>query len=413
MNENLPPPSSTQPSGEWFPSLLFIAGLGSYFLLLYTVRDIINPYVACAIAAFLLFPLRHGAHARRMLWAVVLTAVLWIAYDVSAILEPFLVAFLFAFLCDPLVTRLSRRIPRWISAALILLVLVGFAVMVGMFIIPPVIGQVEQLTRNVVYTAQNLSTWYTGGGLSALLQSFNVPEDRAKSFLADQVAPHVQEILGVMFAAILQFLASGVYSMGKLINIVLLPFLGFYLLKDFPEIKAAVKRLLTAFHAPATAVHALKDIDALVSSFFRAQVLVACITGTLAGTIFYFTGVPYAFLLGLMIAILDVIPYFGLFANMTITTMVVLLAPDPSFSRVVLVIGVLLGLNLLEANVIAPRILGQQVGLHPVAIILSIFVFAHEFGIVGLLVAVPTTAVLTYIVRLWLKNRAAKMADHG
>lgn len=390
-----------------FAPLLFAAGIGALALLLYTVREIANPFVACGLALFVLYRLRRETYARPLLWAALMITAIWVVYDVSAILVPFAIAFLFAFLFDPLVTRLAPRVPRWVSALCILVVIISIAVTAGMFLVPPVILQLQDLTRSASTLVSSLSFWFSEGGLSNLLRSVNLPEAQVKSFVGDQIAPRAQAILATAFNAVLQFVSSGTYLLGQIVNIVLMPFLGFYLLKDFPALRAAAHKFLIAIKAPSQSLQALADIDALVSAYLRGQLFVASITGALAAIIFSFGGVPYAILLGLMIAVLDVVPYVGLIANITFSCIVVLLGPEPSAPKVMFVAGVILALNLLETNVIAPRIIGQRVGLHPVVIILSIFVFAHVLGLVGLLIAVPTTAVAGYLVRAWLNARVS------
>lgn len=412
-DQQIPSPERTPAPVNRYAIVLFCAAVLLFGVLVYTVREIVNPFVIMAACVLILYPMRRERYARRLLWAAVLFTGAWVVYDVSAILVPFLIAFLFAYLFDPLVTKLSARFPRWVITLAVVLALIGVFVTIGMFLIPLAFSQVYQLLHSVVSLAQQIAGWYEQGGLSDVLRRVNLPEDKIKSFLGDQLAPRVQLVLESVFGAVLQFLTSVSFVLGQVVNIVLMPFLGFYLLKDFPAIRAGAKRVLVAFNAPPAIITSIGDIDGIVNAYARGQLIVGCITGALAAGIFTIGGVPYAILLGLMIAVLDVVPYVGLLANIAISVLVVELSGEPSLWMGIYAVGVLLGLNILEVNVIAPRIIGKRVGLPPVLLILSIFIFAHEFGIIGVLIAVPVSAVVAYIIRVWLDARVKRSAGNA
>ena len=124
----------------------------------------------------------------------------------------------------------------------------------------------------------------------------------------------------------------------------------------------------------------------------------ACIMGTATWLLLWTVGVDYALILGLATGVLNIIPYFGFIVSLVLGILVAFFDPDP-FMTVVKVLSIYIALNVLEASFISPRIVGSQVGLHPVWVILSLLVFFHFFGFIGLIVAVPLTAVGSILVQ--------------
>lgn len=403
---------SKDPSTSRFSQILYGAAVLAFLLLMYTVRDIVNPFAVGAVTMFLAYPLRREAYARRLLWAAGLVTLGWGLYDVREVLAPFVLAFVLAFLFDPVVTRVSSRVPRWVSALVIMLTIIGVAVLIGAFVIPPLFAQLDQLLRGISTIVNSASSWYSQGGLADLLVALRVPEDRVQAFIAEQLSPRLQSVLQTTMVAVLSFIANASSVIGQIVNVVLVPVLGFYLLKDFSVIRSSVKKFLTTMDVSPVASRSITEIDRLLSAYLRGQLLVAVIIGTLAAIIFSIAGVPYAFVLGLVIAVLDVVPYVGLIASIGFSLAVVLLGPAPTIGMMVFVFAVTIVLHMLETYVIAPRIIGGRVGLHPVAIILSVFVFAHELGFLGLVIAVPASAVVAHLVRTWIAQRS-QAVKHG
>jgi predicted PurR-regulated permease PerM len=110
-------------------------------------------------------------------------------------------------------------------------------------------------------------------------------------------------------------------------------------------------------------------------------------------------------MLGMIAGILSIIPYVGLFISLSLSIIVALFSGEPTWLRVIYVLITYGFLQILEASVLSPYILGKQVGLHPVLLILSLLVFGFFAGFVGLLIAVPSTALIILTVKLWLNRK--------
>ncbi len=373
-------------------------------LLFFTVRNLLHPFIVAAFAVYFWYPFRAHKAARRILTTIFIVAIGYGIYDVWSVLVPFAIAFVFAFLFDPLVTRFEGRVPRWLMSLVVLLVFIGAIGLLGAFIIPPLFSQVDLLLRNISSALGSATAWYQQGGLADLLRTLNVPEEQVQWFLSTQLSPRLQSILGTSLQALLAFLSGTSVLLGQIINMVLVPILSYYLLKDFPEIRGGIKRWLVRLHVTEEEMQLVIDTDEILSSYFRGQLMVAMIIGGLAAILFGVFGIPYAFVLGLIIGVLDVIPYVGLIASLALSVLVVLFSSVPTVSSLIIVAAVTLGLHALETYVIAPRIMGKRLGLPPVILILSLFVFAHLFGFLGLLVAVPTSALIAHLLRIWYKR---------
>jgi predicted PurR-regulated permease PerM len=167
----------------------------------------------------------------------------------------------------------------------------------------------------------------------------------------------------------------------------------FYLLKDFPSISA---RFYQAFPEGRrdTVRSLIARIDGVLGGYFRGAVIVAIIQGTISALALWLMGVNYALVLGVMTAILNFIPYVGLVISLVVASMVALFSGEPVLTKVAGVVVLYLSQKLLEATVLGPKIIGPQVGLHPVVLILCLMVFGYFLGFIGLLIAVPATALL-------------------
>jgi predicted PurR-regulated permease PerM len=132
---------------------------------------------------------------------------------------------------------------------------------------------------------------------------------------------------------------------------------------------------------------------------------VAIIQGTIAAIGLWIIGVKYALVLGIMTGILDFIPYVGLITSLVVSCIVALFSGDPVLVKIAAVVILYLAQKLLEATVLGPKIIGTQVGVHPVLLILCLLVFGYFLGFVGLLIAVPATALILAALNEWELRR--------
>ena len=146
-------------------------------------------------------------------------------------------------------------------------------------------------------------------------------------------------------------------------------------------------------------------IDEIMGRYVRGAVLVAIIQGVISASVLALIGVRYALVLGLMTGVLNFIPYIGLVTSLVVASIVALFSGGPVWTKVLAVVILYLSQKLLEATVLGPKIIGPQVGLHPVVLILCLLLFGYFLGFVGLLIAVPATALLLSALEAWEARR--------
>jgi len=133
--------------------------------------------------------------------------------------------------------------------------------------------------------------------------------------------------------------------------------------------------------------------------------MVACLQGILVAVVFSIVGIKYSLMLGVIAAVLDLVPYFGLIVTMVVAAIVAAFSGPPILPKVLFALGFIETLRIFETMYLSPKIVGSKVGLHPLIVIFSILVFFYFLGFVGLLIAVPVTALLILLVREWEANK--------
>jgi len=395
-------PDRPRGTGE---TMVLIAGILLLAALGYSVGPILSPFVLLAALVFLLYPWRTAPVPRRLLWVGVILFTLWFLHSILAILGPFLIAFLLAYLINPLASALERRrMPRWLSSLLSILVLLGIGVVAALFILPPAIRQFEALIGALRLIVDKFVGLLNSGAVFEVLARYGIPADKAQEVLNTQLTPKLEGFLKTLFEAAFGFVTGLSSLMLNLINIVIVPFLVFYLLKDFPVIINRFGMLVPKENRDRF-IDLGRKVDAVLGSYFRGAFMVALIQGTIAGVVLWIIGVDYALVLGIMTGVLNFVPYLGLLVSLVVSSIVASFSGEPVGLKVLGVVILYLSQKLLEATVFGPKIIGGQVGLHPVLLILCLLVFGYFMGFVGLLIAVPATALIIEFVRGWDAGR--------
>lgn len=381
--------------------------------LAFTVQSVLSPFVLLAALLILLFPYRREPVARRILSLGVFLFLVWFTVSLLGLLAPFLVALFLAYLLNPLVAMAERRkVPRWAGASLSLLAILLVATVAIIFLLPPAVSQLKGAITSAASMPGDLLALLQSEDTLAFLQRFGVAPDQVRTFLAEQISPRLEGILTKVFEVLLGAVTSLSAIVLQLVNIIIIPFLAFYLLKDLPVLR---RRLVDLF--PAAQQGNVEDtldwVDGILGRYFRGAVLVALIQGIIAGVALALIGVDYALVLGLMTGVLNVIPYVGLLISLVVSSLVAILSGGAIGGKVISVIILYLSQKLLEATVLGPKIIGSEVGLHPVALILCLLVFGYFLGFVGLLVAVPATALMMSGAGRWLDREHKRNTTDG
>lgn len=187
-------------------------------------------------------------------------------------------------------------------------------------------------------------------------------------------------------------LLNFVDNIGGMVNALfvafVVPFLAFYILKDFEVFERAIIKYVPKSHRKNT-IRLLKDVDTALGSYIRGQLLVCLIIGTFAYIGYLLVGMPYALLLASIVAITNVIPYLGPFIG---AAPALFMASTISMKMMLLVVIVNTVCQILESNIISPQVVGRTLHLHPLIIILAVLVGGQLAGVAGMILAVPIFA---------------------
>jgi len=364
---------------------------------LFSLRDLLSPFLLFWVLLVVLLPFR-GARGWG-LWvttAAVLT-LFWILARTGFLMAPFVLAVVLAYLLDPVVDRMERaRIPRWAAIVLLMLPVAGALAAVILWGIPALSDQIQSLVRQVPQLIQRFAGWLEG--LENRMARWDVPFFQNQVWLERLRNINSSDVVAFLEArreAIAGDVWSGVLGVGRGLGtaltvagyVVLTPVLGFFLLRDWDPLVARMKSLLP--HRSRESVLAFaREYDDLLSRYLRGQLLVALTVGTITALGLWITGFPYAFLLGAIVAVFNIVPYLGLLMSLIPAVGIALASGQVlvSLLKIVVVYGVAQGL---DGTVISPRVVGGAVELHPVWVMLALALGGFFFGFVGLLVAVP------------------------
>jgi predicted PurR-regulated permease PerM len=202
---------------------------------------------------------------------------------------------------------------------------------------------------------------------------------------------------------------------GFLLSLVMVPIYLFFLLKESPAIEKRWREYLPLRNSPLkTEVAAvLSQINNYVIAYFRGQLLVCLIDGTLIGIALYFTGLNFAPLIGLLVVILTMIPYIGIILCW-VPAVLIAAGQWGDWTHPLIVTGVFIVVQNLEAIFVAPKIVGNSVGLHPMTVIVSIFIWGLLIGgLLGPILAVPLTATIKVLLAryVWGRRLREKVAE--
>ncbi len=331
----------------------------------------------------------NSAGIAQFFWLLPLAAALWLLYLLSPILAPFMFAAILAYIFNPLVGWLEKkRVPRSLGAALALLLLIGLFTGLVLIIAPLVQRETQLFIAHVPgyvdWIKLNAAPWLQAHfGVDAAVDA-----DQVKAFLAD----HLQNA-GNLAAQLLPSLKSGSLALvGIAANLLLVPVVFFYVLRDWDGMLVRSEQLIPRrWHALSTQI--IKEIDCVLSEFLRGQISVMLLMAVYYVTALHFAGLEFALPIGLVTGLLVFIPYLGIAVGISLALVATLM----QFQGVGGLLPVLIAFGIgqaLEGMVVTPMLVGERIGLHPVAVIFALLAFGQLFGFFGVLLALPASAAL-------------------
>ena len=327
-------------------------------------------------------------------WLLFITAFLGLFWAARDILGPFVAGFILAYLLDPPARRLERiGVPRWLAAAIVLVVFVTLFALIILASAPIIQTEVLQFIDNLPRLVENTQPLIermlrlTGSG-----KSIDDLVDNVSSYAVSWLTSSISTIVAgsLAFVNVLSFT-------------VVTPLVAFYLLRDWPIILAQVDSWWPRAQAPAMR-GVLRDSNAALGGFVRGQSLVCLCLAIFYAVGWSVVGLNYAVILGILVGVLGFVPFIGVLFAVTLSMLVALGQYGLDFHALGLVIGVFLIGQVLESSVLTPNLIGTRIGLHPVWVLFAVFAGGTVAGLAGVFLAVPVAAVLGVIMRAALSH---------
>jgi predicted PurR-regulated permease PerM len=332
---------------------------------------------------------------------LVLTALLgWLLYRLAPIITPFAIAAGLAYLGDPMVDRLERlKFIRW-PVNRTVAVLTVFALMIAAFVLGLLI--VLPLLRDQVYhlveRAPAMFEWFIGTAVPWLQAKLGLAgmELDAQS-LAAAAKSYWKEAGSALLGVLGSVSRGGGAVVTWLVNLLLIPVVTFYLLRDWDKLVAGVRGLLP--RKSEAAISALfVEIDEVLGAFIRGQLMVMLALGLVYAVGLWLVGLDLAFIIGTSAGLLSIVPYLGTFVGVVAALIAALFQFQDVLHPVLVLLVFGIGQSL-EGMVLTPKLVGDRIGLHPVAVIFAVLAGGQLFGFLGILLALPVAAALNVLVR--------------
>lgn len=336
---------------------------------------------------------------------VLATAAVFALVRISSALVPFGLALIIVFLLRSPVAALERRgVKRGLAVGICYVAVLGVLVMAGLFIVPPLVDQVRQfLDAFPGYYDKVLDLW------EQLQRQYSAV---AWPAWLDEALIGIRNELAKQLAAWSANLAKEIFTLGGgaltfLLNVFLALVVAFWLLKDME----VIKREFVALAGPKRRDEAsvvMRKVSTVLSGYLRGQAIVSASTALIVTIGFAVLGVPYALVLGLLAGVLNVVPWFGpLVAEVISAIAAAFVSPWLALGAVLVVVGA----QQVTDMFITPRVMSEQVDLHPVLVIFSLLTGAAIAGIVGMVLAIPVAAIakglFVYYFEKWTESRLA------
>lgn len=330
---------------------------------------------------------------------------------VLTILSPFIIALVIAYLLHPMVkwleynlfkqVKINQKLKRTFSVLLTYILIVG-AFILFIYSTYAMIG--GQITNNLDVNSMIDSIMKYSQRYNDIFQSAvaKLETSGLSTDLKEQFKSLIERMNGFMMTVINASFDSVKQLGSNLLNILLGVIIAFYLLKDLEFFKKLTDDCLDAVFKKNTNKKTklfLSDVDNVVSKFIRGQLLDGLIVGILTSLGLWIIGLDFPVLIGMTAGIANIIPYFGPIIGSVPAVIVGLLSGSPI--KALFAVLVLLLVQQLDSIIIAPKVVGESVGLHPVFVILSIIIGNAYFGLLGMLLAVPTAGIIKLLIIRW------------
>jgi predicted PurR-regulated permease PerM len=331
----------------------------------------------------------------RCLLVAVLALAGGLLYLLAPVLTPFVAGALLAYLGDPLADRLEARGLKRLTAVILVFGLMILIVGLLLLLVIPVLA--EQLS-NLIDALPAYSRWFQNTAAPWIQKRFGIRLRLSNlEQLAGMLSAHWQQAGGIASSVFTSLTHSGAVVISWLLNLVLIPVVVFYLLRDWDELVRRVHDLLPRRWAGRVAKLA-EESDEVLSAVFRGQLMVMIALGGIYSLGLWLVGLNLGLLIGLLAGLISFIPYAGSISGVLIASLAAFVQFG-EFDAVLWVLAVFAVGQMLEGMWLTPWLIGHRIGLHPVAVLFAVLAGGQLFGFLGVMLALPVASVIMVLLR--------------
>ena len=331
----------------------------------------------------------------RWQWLILVLVLGAVLYMLSPVLMPFAVAALFAYLADPIVDRLERRgLGRGLAVSLVFAVVLVVVIGIVLVLVPFIERQIANfLTQLPIWV-----NWFQTRATPWLEARFGIsPDVLDTQRIIEALQANWKEAGGFAATALARVSKSGMAVVGWTLNLVMIPVVAFYLLRDWDILVARIHTLIPRSVEPVVSRLA-RESDEVLGAFLRGQLSVMVALGVFYGVGLWLVGISVGPLIGMVAGLISFVPYLGAITGVVMGVIAALVQYQDWF-HVLLVLGVFVVGQTLEGYVLVPKLVGDKIGLHPVAVIFAVLAGGELFGFLGVLLALPVASVVMVVLR--------------
>jgi len=315
---------------------------------------------------------------------LIVLAVTWIVPHSGMVLTPLILAALLSILLNPLVVMLEGRgLSRTGSVTLVMGIITLLVLWLMIFLAPMVTHEFKTLGQLVKNETPATLIVKMKALLNKHLPLLKNPE------LNNQIMSQVEKSIYSMLNRSIELIPS---ILPIAISLFLIPFMTFFLLKDGRRLKKSFIQNLPNRYFEMT-ISLIHKIEGQLGSYIRGQMLVSLCIGVLAITVLAILGVPYFLIIGALAGVANMIPYFGPIVG-AVPAIILNVIDKGSLSAALVVILAFIAIRMIDDTLVSPNILGRSLEIHPLLVIIAIFIGGEMFGIMGLLLCIPVTGII-------------------
>ncbi len=337
---------------------------------------------------------------QKILFLVSAVIFFYIVYILAPILTPFLVAGVFAYLGDPIVDKLEDlRFTRTASVFVVFLIFVILILSFVFIIFPLIQNQISHLLKKI----PSIIDWIYIEVSPWLSQNFSLESNAINLDNIKQSLIQHWESFGSFFGTfLLKIFSSAQLLIIWLSYALLIPIVTFYLLRDWDILIKKISQLIPRKHI-SVITKLSYECNAVLAEFFRGQLIVISVQSVFYSSALWFIGLEFSLLIGLIAGIVSFIPYLGVLIGIVIASIAAFL----QFHEILPVIYVFIVFGagqILEGMILTPLLIGERIGLHPIAVIFAVMAGAQLLGLFGMIIALPVAAIILVLLKYYHKQ---------